>query len=392
MSQLIRGGKCITLFFGRKQRKQLIGLEAQIKRMARVVDDFYNRLGARNWIFHDTLSVDKVEQLLAETVDAASAEERLIDLYHDQEQTKWWTMRFHSIDGLRQRISQIERAREHYDAGQFDSCTMHLIAVMDGFVNDFEPGNRKGLHAREPDDMTAWDSVVGHHMGLTHTMKTFTTTIKKRIDHEVFEVYRNGIMHGAVVNFNNVVVATKAWNMLFAIVDWAAAARKAAEPIEPPPTWGSVFTTLSQNGRYRKYERSFLPSTIEPADPTFNSNNVVVLASDFLDAWQHKRWGLVAGFTPPRLRGVGSVGEAARDAKDVFEQYNLESWSIESITYDQASTVLVQAMATVDTQKTKMRFRMMYTSEDGGVGIPEHDVGEWSLASGAPRTFFQKTI
>ena len=69
--------------------------------------------------------------------------------------------------------------------------------------------------------MTARDSVVGHHLGLTHSMKTFRTTIKKRVDDEVFEVYRHGIVHGAVVNFDNVVVATKAWNMLFAVADWA---------------------------------------------------------------------------------------------------------------------------------------------------------------------------
>ncbi|MCC6177204.1 MAG: hypothetical protein IT305_18005, partial [Chloroflexi bacterium] len=45
-----------------------------MKRLTRVVDDFYERLGPRNWIFHDMLSVDRIEQLLAETSDAKSAE------------------------------------------------------------------------------------------------------------------------------------------------------------------------------------------------------------------------------------------------------------------------------------------------------------------------------
>ncbi|MBK9343935.1 MAG: hypothetical protein IPN07_13140 [Dehalococcoidia bacterium] len=98
---------------------------------------------------------------------------------------------------------------------------LHLIAVMDGFVNDFEPGERQGLHSRQPGEMAAWDSVVGHHMGLTHAMATFTKTIKKRVGDEVFELHRHGIMHGSVVRFDNVVVATKAWNMLFAVADWA---------------------------------------------------------------------------------------------------------------------------------------------------------------------------
>ena len=33
-----------------------------MKRLTRVVDDFYERLGPRNWIFHDMLSVDRIEQ------------------------------------------------------------------------------------------------------------------------------------------------------------------------------------------------------------------------------------------------------------------------------------------------------------------------------------------
>ena len=51
----------------------------------------------------------------------------------------------------------------------------------------------------------------------SNTTETFTKTIKKRVDSEVFEVYRHGIVHGSVVNFDNIVVATKAWNMLFAV-------------------------------------------------------------------------------------------------------------------------------------------------------------------------------
>lgn len=116
---------------------------------------------------------------------ADDAERRLIDLYRDPETTKWGLVRFKGRDGLRQRLHQIQRARKHYDADEFDSCVLQLIAVMDGFVNDLQPDVRKGLASRDPDDMAAWDSVVGHHLGLTDAMATFRTTIKKRVDEEV---------------------------------------------------------------------------------------------------------------------------------------------------------------------------------------------------------------
>lgn len=390
LSQQIQGGKLLTLFIARDQRKKLIEIEEQIERLTGVVDDFYDRLGSRNWIFHDMLSLDKVERLLAETADAESAEQRLIDVYRDQEATKWWIMRLRTHDGLRHRLHQIERAREHYDAGQFDSCTLQLIAVMDGFVNDFEPNERIGLHSRDPDDMAAWDSVVGHHLGLTHAMATFTKTIKKRIDDDVFEVYRHGIIHGSVVNFDNVIVATKAWNMLFAVADWATATRNAAEPKDSPPTWSDTRATLTRHAAYKRYERDFVPAIIEASDAGFTPNEIVMLASEFLDAWKHGRWGIVAKFAPPTLRGSKSDGQAARQARDVFEQHDLQGWSIESVTYDRASAAAIRARATVKDQETELRFRMVFWTIQGNVGIPGHDTGAWSLAVWAPHTYFQE--
>lgn len=390
LSQQIQGGKLLTLFIARDQRKTIIEIEEQVDRLTRIVDDFYERLGSRNWIFHDLLNVDEIERLLADTADAESAEARLIELYRDKEATEWWTLRLRAHDGLRQRLHQIERARVHYDAGQFDSCVLQLIAVMDGFVNDFEPGVRKGLHSRDADEMAAWDSVVGHHMGLTHAMATFTKTIKKRVDAEVFEVYRHGIMHGMVVNFDNVIVATKAWNMLFSVADWATATRKAAAPTKAQPTWRETWASLTHHAAYTTYQRGFVPSTIKPSDIGFASNEIVLLASQFLDAWSLGRWGIVAKFMPPILRRSETAGQSARRAKETFERYAVTNWTVTSMTYDQASTAKVSAHATVDGQAAEMRFRLIFCAIDGNVAIPGRDDGAWSLAVWAPHTYFDE--
>jgi ASC-1-like (ASCH) protein len=392
LAQQIRGFKLLTLFFARRQRREILEIERQMKRLTRVVDDFYERLGPRNWIFHDMLSVDRIEQLLAETPDAESAEECLIQMYRDPETMKWWMMRLRSYQGLRERLHQIERAFAHYNAGQWDSCVLHLIAVMDGFVNDFEPGERQGLHSRQPDEMAAWDSVVGHHMGLTHAMATFNKTIKKRVDDEVFELQRHGIMHGTIVRFDNVVVATKAWNMLFAVADWATATTKAADPKKPEPSWGETWSTVKRRAAYKKYQRGFTATTVEASDPSFATDEVVARASEFLDAWERGRWGIVAKFTPPMLRAPGSDGQTAREAKDTFEAHGLTDWTITSLTYDQASTAEIKAQARVNDELMDVRFRMVFWSLDGNVGIPHRDEGNWSLAVWAPRTFLQPRV
>jgi len=389
LSQQIQGLKLATHFIARSQRSEIIQLEQQVERLARVVDDFYERLGSRNWIFHGQLNVDAIELLLGDTSDPESAEERFIELHRDPDSTKFWDMGLWAHDGLRERRNQITRARDHYEAGHFDSCAMHLIAVMDGFVNDFAPGERRGLASRDPEEMTAWDSVVGHHMGLTHVMKAFKKTIKKRMDDEVFELHRHGIMHGSVTNFDNVIVATKAWNMLFAVADWATATKKAAEPKEPKPTWGDVWSLLKKSAATDKYEREFVASSIEASDPNFATNEVVKLASDFLTAWEHRRWGLVARFMPPVLRRSTSDGEAAADAKGAFEQYDLAGWAISSMTLDRPSAAEITAIASVNGQLQGLRFRLVMVTADGNVAIPGgQEEASWHLAVWAPHTFF----
>lgn len=180
LAEQLRGAKLLTRFIARDQRANVLMVEEQLNHLTDVVDRFYERLGERHWVFHDTLSVSAVENLLDTTSTPASAEKALIELYRDPGNAAFWIQRLRAVDGLRERFHQIERAREHYDAEQYDSAVLQLISVMDGFVNDFEPSRRRVLASREPDEMTAWDSVVGHHMGLTNALKAFTRTLKKR--------------------------------------------------------------------------------------------------------------------------------------------------------------------------------------------------------------------
>ena len=210
LEQQLSALKLLTYFIGRRYRHKLIESERQMERLATTVDNFYERLGPRHWIFHDSLNVSTVEEILNRTADAASAEAHLIEAYRDKDVSMYWIRRLRNVAGLRERFNQIMRAREHYDADQFDSCTLHLLAIMDGFVNDVEPHTRKALSSRDANEMVAWDHVVGHHLGLTNALRSFTKTIKRRDDEQVFELHRHGIVHGSLTNYDNVVVATKA--------------------------------------------------------------------------------------------------------------------------------------------------------------------------------------
>jgi hypothetical protein len=57
----IRGMKRLTRFVARRQRAKLLELEAQVGALTATVDNFYSVLGARQWIFHEDLNVERVK-------------------------------------------------------------------------------------------------------------------------------------------------------------------------------------------------------------------------------------------------------------------------------------------------------------------------------------------
>lgn len=82
--------------------------------------------------------------------------------------------------------------------------------------------------------MVAWDSVTGHHLGLRHAHQSFIKGFYKTDTTKVTDLFRNGIMHGSLVDFDNERVAAKAWNRLFAVSDWAEAQKRRENTTEAP--------------------------------------------------------------------------------------------------------------------------------------------------------------
>lgn len=225
MLRQLEGMKLLTRFVAREQRAAALEIEKQVLGLCELVDEFYALLGARNWIFHDRLNVEKVRAAMSNR-DRDAAESAFIAIYRDPEALRLMIVPLARFDALQIRMPLIERAADDYHAGRFYSTVLVLLTVMDGFVNDLDPQRRRGLHAREADELQAWDTVVGYHLGLAHAHQTFTKSTKKTSDSPIVELHRNGIVHGTLLNYDNKIVATKAWNRLFAVADWAASIEK----------------------------------------------------------------------------------------------------------------------------------------------------------------------
>lgn len=390
MERMLTGFGLLNTFIARDQRNEVTKVRAQLSELATVVDGFYDLLGPRHWVFHDQLSVEMVKDLLG--LPADEAEDAFIQHYRDRETLGRYIRGLRRFEAFRVRMPLIEHALAHYEAERWDAVALSLIPVMDGFVNDVDPAARRGLHTREAGEMAAWDSVAGHHLGLSHAHKTFTKSFRKTVTEEVFELYRHGIVHGMVVNFDNPVVATKAWNRLFSVADWATAREKANQEPEPEPSLLELLRDTAVRKRALDEDKeameAFQAATVGPVDEGFECDPLHAMSSQYLSAWQARNYGRMAGLIVTHMREP-TDGQTAGKARESCELFPLDSWCVTQIDHVAAAVSEVDVTLTIDGEECLGRLRWIREGADGFTASPNRD-GAWRLALWGPHSILNR--
>jgi hypothetical protein len=376
MLQKIEGGKLLTRFIARDQRAKLVELERQVRQHVTVIDRFYAVLGPRNWIVHDELPMPLLEAIGGMAAD--DAERRLIAYYQDPENLERLCRRL-SHPELRVRSPLIERAKTEFLSGRYNTCVQLLLSVMDGFVNDVDASRRRGLHARDPDEMVAWDSVVGHHLGLAHAHASFTKPFKKTSTDEVRELYRHGIVHGMLVNYDNEYVGSKAWNRLCAVRDWATSMRKAAEPPKPQPTFIETMRKIDHNRRTREALDAWAPTEVGAGGEGFDTDEVVVASRAYLDGWMRRNYGGM-GALVAQLVAEDTPGKTAGMVREAFADELLAGYELQRVSHTAAAVAIVEVILRVGGGEIEGAMRWIRHGEDG-MAVAPNEPGRWGLMS-----------
>jgi len=368
-------------------RPKVVELEAEFNRLASLIDRFYDTLGGRNWLFPSDLNATHVSEV-CELGSIDEQEAALIALYQDRVALSFMVARLGRHPRMRQRMPLLEEALKDYQAGRYMGMIHVLISVMDGFVNDFDTNPRRGLHARDGRDMTAWDSVVSHHKGLARVHETvFRKGFYRLSTDEVVDLYRHGIVHGMLTNYANLVVATKAWNYLGAVADWATAREKAAQEPESEPTLGEMFHRLADLGAQKRAINNWQRRAVSAEAPSFRAEPVYDTCTNFLLLWQQRNFGdmcnLVAWIGPSELRT--KPGEV----KELYRPYTLNAFALTTIRYEAPSVALVDVDLTVNGAAQHSTLRWLYQDSNGDVRV-EPQPGEWRLMPWGPTTFLDE--
>jgi len=387
MEKQMAAFRLLGFLLPKDQRKQLKDLQREHRRVTEIVDTFYALLGARNWVFTGDLNLPAIEHVI-DGKDPATAEARLIDYYKKADRIAFPLRRLHRFEAMRPRIDLLQKALADYEAGRYYSTVLVLLSVMDGFVNDLDTATRQGLHARAVEDMVAWDSVAGHHLGLSHAHQSFVKRFYKTDTNEVTDLFRNGIMHGTLVNFDNEVVATKAWNRLFAVADWADARQRQAEPVDPTPTLRESMSRWHDIQSQKARIEAWQPYEYEPDFTSEEASELARACADFLTRWQKRQWGPVGAHFMEFGSTRSSVGKLAVEAKDLYGGEELSSWKILCVRHVAAAVAHTDVEIIVNgiIYRTDLRWVRI---DDAGSTATEWELGRWALSMYGPSHFLK---
>lgn len=387
MEQQMAAFKLLGFLLPKDQRTQLKELERDYKHITGVVDGFYVLLGQRNWVFTGDLNLPALEHVVS-AGDAATAETRLIDYYKTADRIAFPLRRLHRFDAMRPRMGLLQKALADYEAGRYYSTVLVLLSMMDGFVNDLDTAARLGLHARPAEDMVAWDSVVGHHLGLSHAHQSFVKGFYKTDTTEVTELFRNGIMHGTLVSFDNEVVATKAWNRLFAVADWADARERHAKPVESTPTLRESVTRWTEIQEQKARIEAWQTYEYEPGSTTEEPAEVARVCVDFLERWQKQQWGPAGAYFMELGGSRSSVGKLAVLAKDLYQTLELAAWAVLRVRHVAAAVAHTDVELLVNGCTYRTDLRWVRINDDGSTAT-EWEPGRWTLSMYGPSHFLK---
>lgn len=383
MREQLAGMKLLTAFMP-SMRGDIRKLDSELERIVGTVERFYKLLGERHWVFHDSLKLDPLVSALS-TEDPDTAESALIAQYQDADRMKWVLMQTKNVREMRPRAELIDAAYRDYQKGRYYAVVLVLLTVMDGFVNDVGQ-QRRGLHTRDGEELVAWDSVTAHHQGLASTQASFTKSFNKTSADPVFELYRNGIVHGNLTNYDNLVVASKAWNRLFAVIDWAQALDKAKVPATPTPSLGESLNKLADTARQKREMEKWKPRAKSIESDGLDAvlaEPVVAATTSMLDAWKVENYGTLASFLhdfmKPKSRNA-FIGQV----RSRFENIKLESYDVVRVDVRGPGCAHVWVNLTVEGSVHESEMRWLYVDAEKHVHIETDPRGTWQTVQTDP--------
>lgn len=369
-------------------RRELKEVRAHMRELADYHERFNRCFSKEGWLAFGFLDVEVLKQAVDECeagrTDDATA--RLLQ-YFGPASVGDHLSRLNGVEEMRIRRRLIDLAFADYEAGRHHAVVPVLLMVIDGAVND---AIGVGFHS-EALDLDAWDSLTAADGAIYDIKAIFQRGRRTTRTEPISLPYRNGILHGMDLGYDNETVAAKCWCFLFVVADWIG--DKKSEVVRRErfaeetriPSLGELFGQISENERMKQVNetwsaRSFLPEEVRAMghERTVKPDTPEEAVLQFLDLWTHGNYGGMAKMYWAHARPESSG--LAGDVRALLGDVDVDAYHLERI--DDEGSGISQVTALVNPESDRPRryvTRMIYESGSGQVLPRSLPGGAWRL-------------
>ena len=355
--------------------------------MLAIPDRFNYLFAERGWIYYDSMNCEVAKAVIqmAESGDIDGAEIVLVN-YYDEDTVRSKIKRMKDVEAFRPRGNLSQKALADYLAGRYYACVPIVLAMIEGIVNESHGkgwGKKLGFSATEV-NLEAWDSISGHPSGLKVIASVFNEDRGKTIVDPITIPYRNGILHGMDLGYDNKMVAAKAWAALFSLRDWAIKAEKGLlEPQTPekPITLIQVAEqtrdTKAENLELSEWKPRVIkigqdiPATGSPE--MYDAGTSWRRLAEFFSFWKDSKPNFRAMADCVVLDSDDNPREMPRRIEKLYNSKHLESFKFTDICERALLTTIIQVMLVYEEYGARVEKSVRFIMNKGNqVGRPEN--------------------
>jgi hypothetical protein len=322
-----------------------------------IPDRFNDLFAERGWIIYELMNLEVAKTAIkkAESGDIDGAEIDLVN-YYDEKNIRFNINRMKDVKAFRPRWNLAHKALIDYLEGRHHACVPVVLALLEGIVNEAHGkgrGSKLGFSAKDV-NLEAWDSISGHAKGLKAIASVFNEDRGKTNVDQITIPYRNGILHGMDLCYDNRIVAAKAWAALFSVRCWAMKAEQGSlnpKPPEDPISWKQVIKQINENKLDELKLLEWKPRVIKIGQDTpatggpeeYDAGTPERKLAEFLSLWKKTKPNFRAMADCIVLDSNDRAKEMPRRIEHIYSAKHLSQFKFNEISDIAPATTIVRA-------------------------------------------------
>ena len=397
LKQDMKSMKLLRFLLPKDKRKELYDMEKKLNNILKQIELFNTRFSDLGWCSYDSINIKIIEKAnkAFETDGTENGEKVLLDFYSSEAKETAYRLRM-KCKPFRERYNLITKALDDHFEKRYHSSVVLFLIIIDGSVNDFTKS--KGFFT-EGTDLTVWDCLVGADSGLSKMRAIFNKGRNKTNLEEIRMPYRNGILHGRDINFDNAYVSCKCLSIMFALADWMnmkeseeKRKQKYEEEINPPSIGASI-KRIQQNKKDRNEidkwrRREVIIGTDIPKSPALEDCKeypYLVPLIEMFSYWKSRNYGKLSKSLKYMFSYEPSDRKRAGECRGFFDKKDLVSFEIKEI--EERACALTRVLINVVWQSNDclytgdLEFGIVYENEenDKEIALPWKENGAWII-------------